>query len=377
MAYEPKTKPTEVSVDKFIEEIQQPQKKEDAYALVALFAEVTREEAKMWGPSIIGFGKYHYRYASGHEGDAPLAAFSPRKTALTFYFMLPDEKREELLAKLGKHKTGKGCVYVNKLSDIDTAVLKEMIREDIAHAKQLYGGQAADKTLPAAASVAKRLGFEKFQKRAVLGKERAVADDFAELDSYDTDVDAGKYDLIFSYVLTLEELKARVRDTITHDRLNPEGYLYIAYPKIGNKTYDTSVHRDAIFPSLGVDDGNGYVGDSTLKFARMVKLDDTFTLVGLKNAVKGKGKATKASSGNVADYEKFIPDVKEYLDAEHPKTAKFYAELTPGYQRDWARYIYSAKQPATQEKRKTEMLDILGKGHKTKNLYQQWLREQE
>lgn len=376
MAYEPKTKPTEVSVDKFIEVIQQPQKKEDSYALVALFAEVTREEAKMWGPSIIGFGKYHYRYASGHEGDAPLAAFSPRKTALTFYFMLPDEKREELLAKLGKHKTGKGCVYVNKLSDIDTAVLKEMIREDIAHAKQLYGGEAADKTLPAAASVAKRLGFEKFQKRAVLGKERAVADDFAELDSYDTDVDAGKYDLIFSYVLTLEELKARVRDTITHDRLNPEGYLYIAYPKIGNKTYDTSVHRDAIFPSLGVDDGNGTVGDSTLKFARMVKLDDTFTLVGLKNAVKGKGKATKASSGNVADYEKFIPDVKEYLDAEHPKTAKFYAELTPGYQRDWARYIYSAKQPATQEKRKTEMLDILGKGHKTKNLYQQWLREQ-
>ena len=376
MACEPKTKPTEVSVEKFIEEIQQPQKKEDAYALLALFGEVTGEEAKMWGPSIIGFGKYHYRYASGHEGDAPLAAFSPRKTALTFYFMLPDGKREELLAKLGKHKTGKGCVYVNKLSDIDTAVLKEMIREDIAHATQLYGGEAADKALPASASIAKRLGFEKFQKRAVLGKERAVADDFAELDSYDTDVDAGKYDLIFSYVLTLEELKARVWDTINHDRLNPEGYLYIAYPKIGNKSYDTSVHRDAIFPSLGVDDGKGTVGDSTLKFARLVKLDDTFTLVGLKNAVKGKGKATKASSGNVADYEKFIPDVKEYLDAEHPKTAKFYAELTPGYQRDWARYIYSAKQPATQEKRKTEMLDILGKGHKTKNLYQQWLREQ-
>ncbi|MBP6164772.1 MAG: DUF1801 domain-containing protein [Trichococcus sp.] len=293
MAYEPKTKPTEVSVEKFIEEIQQPQKKEDAYALLALFAEVTGEEAKMWGPSIIGFGKYHYRYASGHEGDAPLAAFSPRKTALTFYFMLPDGKREELLAKLGKHKTGKGCVYVNKLSDIDTAVLKEMIREDIAHATQLYGGEAADKALPASASIAKRLGFEKFQKRAVLGKERAVADDFAELDSYDTDVDAGKYDLIFSYVLTLEELKARVWDTINHDRLNPEGYLYIAYPKIGNKSYDTSVHRDAIFPSLGVDDGKGTVGDSTLKFARLVKLDDTFTLVGLKNAVKSKDHKTK------------------------------------------------------------------------------------
>ena len=239
MAYEPKTKPTEVSVQDFIEEIQQRQKKEDAYALLKLFAEVTGEKAKMWGPSIIGFGKYHYRYASGHEGDAPLAAFSPRKTALTFYFMLPEEKREELLVKLGKHKIGKGCVYVNKLSDIDTAVLEEMIREDIAHAHKLYGEQAADKPLPSSTSLTKRLGFEKFQKCAVLGEERAVTDDFADLEAYDTDLDSGKYDLIFSYVLTLEELNERVWDTIKAERLNPEGYLYIAYPKIGNKTYDT------------------------------------------------------------------------------------------------------------------------------------------
>ena len=185
MAYEPKTKPTEVSVEKFIEEIQHPQKKEDAYALLALFAEVTGEEAKMWGPSIIGFGKYHYRYASGHEGDAPLAAFSPRKTALTFYFMLPDGKRVELLAKLGKHKTGKGCVYVNKLSDIDSAVLKDMIRENIAHVTQLYGEEATVKSLPASDSLTKRLGLGKFQKRAVLGKARALADDFADLEAYD------------------------------------------------------------------------------------------------------------------------------------------------------------------------------------------------
>ena len=376
MAYEPKTKPTEVSVEEFIEEIQQPQKKEDAYALLSLFAEVTGEEAKMWGPSIIGFGKYHYRYASGHEGDAPLAAFSPRKTALTLYFMLPDERREELLAKLGKHKIGKGCVYVNKLSDIDSAVLKDMIRENIAHVTQLYAETATAKALPASNSLTKRLGLDKFQKRAVLGKERAIADDFADLEAYDTGLGSGKYDLIFSYVLTLEELNECVWDTINQARLNPEGYLYIAYPKIGNKTYDTSVHRNAIFPSLGVDAGNGYVGKSTLKFARMVKLDDTFTLVGMKNDVKGKGKPIKASSGNVADYEKFIPDVKQYLGEGHPDAAKLYAELTPGYQRDWARYIYSAKQAATQEKRKTEMLDILGKGHKTKNLYQQWLKEQ-
>jgi len=376
MAYEPKTKPTEVSVEEFIEKIQQPQKKEDAYALLKLFSEESGEEAKMWGPSIIGFGKYHYRYASGHEGDAPLAAFSPRKTALTLYLMLPEEKREELLAKLGKHKTGKGCVYVNKLSDIDTAVLKEMIREDIAYATRLYGEQAAGEPISATTSLTRRLGLEKFARRAVLGKERAVADDFTGLEAYDPRLDGGKYDLIFAYVLTLEELAERVRDTIKAERLNPEGYLYIAYPKIGNKTYGTSVHRDAIFPSLGVDAGSGYVGDSTLKFARMLKLDYTFTLVGMKNDVKGKGKQTKASSGNTADYEQFIPELGKFMEAGHPDIARLYAELTPGYQRDWARYIYSAKQPTTREKRKTEMLDILGKGHKTKNLYQQWLKEQ-
>lgn len=376
MAYEPKTKPTEVSVEEFIEKIQQPQKKEDAYALLKLFSEESGEEAKMWGPSIIGFGKYHYRYASGHEGDAPLAAFSPRKTALTLYLMLPEEKREELLAKLGKHKTGKGCVYVNKLSDIDTAVLKEMIREDIAYATRLYGEQAAGEPISATTSLTRRLGLEKFARRAVLGKERAVADDFTGLEAYDPRLDGGKYDLIFAYVLTLEELAERVRDTIKAERLNPEGYLYIAYPKIGNKTYGTSVHRDAIFPSLGVDAGSGYVGDSTLKFARMLKLDDTFTLVGMKNDVKGKGKQTKASSGYTADYEQFIPELGKFMEAGHPDIARLYAELTPGYQRDWARYIYSAKQPTTREKRKTEMLDILGKGHKTKNLYQQWLKEQ-
>ena len=172
MAYEPKTKPTEVSVQEFIEEIQQPQKKEDAYALLSLFAEVTGEEAKMWGPSIIGFGKYHYRYASGHEGDAPLAAFSPRKTALTFYFMLPDGRREELLAKLGKHKIGKGCVYVNKLSDIDTAVLEEMIREDIAHAHQLYGEQVAGQTAPVFDFPHEAAGIRKIPKACRSG-ERA------------------------------------------------------------------------------------------------------------------------------------------------------------------------------------------------------------
>ena len=115
---------------------------------------------------------------------------------------------------------------------------------------------------------------------------------------YDTELSGSKYDLIFAYVLTLDELKETVLGTVEQKRLNPDGYLYIAYPKIGNKRYGTSVHRDEIFPSLGVDDGNGYVGDSTIKFARMVKLDETFTVVGSKMTPKGKARLRLRTAGN-------------------------------------------------------------------------------
>ena len=133
MAIEQKTKPTLVSVADFIAAVEDPKRRADAEAACALLAEATGEPPVMWGPSIIGFGAYHYRYASGHEGDAPLVGFSPRKANLVFYLYC-DEGRDDLLARLGKHKSGKGCVYVNRLSDIDPAVLKEMA---VASAKQM------------------------------------------------------------------------------------------------------------------------------------------------------------------------------------------------------------------------------------------------
>ncbi|PLS08606.1 DUF1801 domain-containing protein [Neobacillus cucumis] len=136
--YELKTKETDHSVIEFIENVDHPKKREDAYQLLDIFTETTGFQAKMWGPSIIGFGSYHYRYASGHEGDAPLVGYSPRKAKISLYFAPGDTKREELLKNFGKHTTGKGCVYINKIADIDVAVLKELIKESIIFLKKTY-----------------------------------------------------------------------------------------------------------------------------------------------------------------------------------------------------------------------------------------------
>lgn len=136
--YEQKTKETDNSVIEFIEEIESVKKREDAYKLLDLFTETTGYEAKMWGPSIIGFGSYHYKYASGHEGDAPLAAFSPRKAKISLYLDQGEPSREELLKDLGKHTAGVSCVYVNKLADIDLEVLKELIVRSLQFTQAAY-----------------------------------------------------------------------------------------------------------------------------------------------------------------------------------------------------------------------------------------------
>ena len=109
------------------------QKKADSFKLIDLLQEWSETEAKMWGPSIIGFGNYHYKYASGHEGDAPVLGFSPRKAALTLYVYSDTEKSKILITELGKFKMSKACIYVKKLSDIDTDVLKELCFESIKY----------------------------------------------------------------------------------------------------------------------------------------------------------------------------------------------------------------------------------------------------
>lgn len=136
--YELKTKENDASVIEFIENVENPKKREDAYQLLDLFTETTGYQAKMWGPSIIGFGAYHYKYDSGHEGDAPLVGFSPRKAKISLYFATGDTKREELLKKFGNHTSGKACVYINKVADIDVTILKELIKQSITFLKEKY-----------------------------------------------------------------------------------------------------------------------------------------------------------------------------------------------------------------------------------------------
>ena len=123
---ENKTKPTQLSVAAFIDALTDQTKRADAKALVQLMQRATGEKPKMWGPSIIGFGSYHYKYDSGREGDMPVAGFSPRKAATVLYGITGFSGAEALLAKLGKHTTGKGCLYIRKLADVDRKVLEEL-----------------------------------------------------------------------------------------------------------------------------------------------------------------------------------------------------------------------------------------------------------
>lgn len=136
--YKLKTKETDASVIEFIEAVDSPKKREDAYRLLDIFTETTGYEARMWGPSIIGFGSYHYIYKTGHEGDAPLVGFSPRKAKTSLYFAPGDEEREALLAKFGKHTSGKACVYINKVDDINIEVLQQLIKQSIHFLRKTY-----------------------------------------------------------------------------------------------------------------------------------------------------------------------------------------------------------------------------------------------
>jgi hypothetical protein len=126
-----KTKVNDRSVERFLKGIPDKQKREDAFTLLALMKQVTRAEPKMWGSSIIGFGRYHYEYASGRAGDWFLAGFSPRKQNLTLYIMGGFDGYDELLKTLGRHKTGKACLYLNRLDDVHMPTLKKLIQQSV------------------------------------------------------------------------------------------------------------------------------------------------------------------------------------------------------------------------------------------------------
>jgi hypothetical protein len=133
---ENKTTPNDQDVEQFLNSITDEQKRKDSFTLLELMKQVTGMEPRMWGSSIVGFGSYHYRYESGREGDTILAGFSPRKQNLTLYHMGSFEQSHDLLKQLGKHTTGKGCLYMKRLDDVDLPTLKRLIEESVKHVKQ-------------------------------------------------------------------------------------------------------------------------------------------------------------------------------------------------------------------------------------------------
>ncbi len=133
-----KTKVNDASVEDFLNKADE-NKRADAFTLLKIFEEITGEKAKMWGSSIVGFGQYHYKSErSAQEGDWPLTGFSPRKAALTLYLMHGFEGNADLLEKLGKHKTSKGCLYINKLADVDESILRKLIEKSFLKVKKKY-----------------------------------------------------------------------------------------------------------------------------------------------------------------------------------------------------------------------------------------------
>ena len=140
---EMKTKPTGASVEKFLNQVSDETRREDCFKVAQIMEEITGEKPVMWGPSIVGFGSYHYKYASGRVGDWPIAAFSPRKKDLTIYIMPGVQQYGELMEKLGKHSSTKSCLYIKRLSDVHVPTLKKLIRESVKTMKQILKEKSA------------------------------------------------------------------------------------------------------------------------------------------------------------------------------------------------------------------------------------------
>ena len=132
---ENKTQKTGASVEEFLASVESKTRREDGFRVLELMQEVTGLEPEMWGPSIVGFGDYHYRYESGREGDFFLTGFSPRKQSLSLYIMAGFDGCDGLLSRLGKHRKGAACLYINKLADVDMDVLRELVRQSFEHAR--------------------------------------------------------------------------------------------------------------------------------------------------------------------------------------------------------------------------------------------------
>jgi hypothetical protein len=215
-------------------------------------------------------------------------------------------------------------------------------------------------------NVSEKLNFKKYPNKLILNKP-SDCEEFQDIE-YDTEIKLNRYDLIFIFVFNLEEISKTIQLVLEKQILNDNGYLFFAYPKKNNRKYKEYIERDRIMPYVNMDD-EGYIPDSNLKFARMVSFNDVFTIVGLKAEPKKRKNTTSSKSSQcVDDYISNVEDIKQYL-GKNETLLTVYNNLTVGYQKDWARYVFSAKRKETQEKRLLEMETVLGEGYKSMDLY--------
>ena len=213
--------------------------------------------------------------------------------------------------------------------------------------------------------IIKKFGIDKFDQKLFLNMPADVLD-FDGI-SFSTKQDKDRYDLIFAFIFSLKEFTYLLKTVIDNHWLNPGGVVYFAYPKKGNKQYQEYIGRDDFFGVVNMD-SDGYVNESQIKFNKMAAFNDVFTVVGLKHEPKRK-KSTQPSQC-VEDYIERIPEIRKHFE-ENKDVLDSFDKLTPGYQRDWARYVFGVKNVATSDKRFAEMEHILKQGYKSVDLYRQ------
>ena len=211
--------------------------------------------------------------------------------------------------------------------------------------------------------IIKKFGIEKYSQKLFLNIPAGISD-FDGM-SFCTTLNDDKYDLIFAFIFSLKEFSDLLKTMIDNQLLNPGGVIYFAYPKKGNKQYKEYIGRDDFFKVVNMDD-DAYINESHIKFNKMAALNDIFTVVGLKHELTRK-KSTQLSQC-VIDYVERIPDIRKHFEKNNEVLALF-DQLTPGYQRDWTRYVFSVKNPVITDKRFAEMEHILKQGFKSLDLY--------
>ena len=211
--------------------------------------------------------------------------------------------------------------------------------------------------------IIKKFGIEKYDQKLFLNMPADILDFDGMF--FSTTPDQDSYDLIFAFIFSLKEFSDLLHTVIDKHWLNQGGVVYFAYPKKGNKQYQEFIGRDDFFGMVNMDN-DGYVNESPIKFNKMAAFNNVFTVVGLKHEPMRK-KSTQPSQC-VEDYVERIPDLRKHFEENKDVLASF-DRLTPGYQRDWARYVFAVKNTATTDKRFSEMEHILKEGYKSVDLY--------